>query len=223
MFVFSIIILKTNGGLNMRINAISSTNYTTNFTAKKHNPVKNAARNAAVATMVLVPTIALPTSCNDYLYVSAHASASMGGSNSGGETEEFQFPRQIMDSLNYYRGNILDITADGDDGDYKNKALTYASANRNWDYNRPEYIELNLEKSDNDEARYDHVIIRNNNNPDDPEDIKNDIRITLVKKGDLYVVKKDGTITDQVSGLLLNEDGVKTFIHSNGSDKIWKS
>ena len=77
---------------------------------------------------------------------------------------------------------------------------------------RPEYIKLNLERSRNDEARYDHVIA---------DSIKNDISITKVEPGDITVVKGDGTITDNVSGLMFNEDGYKTFAHSNGKDSIY--
>lgn len=125
---------------------------------------------------------------------------------------EFEFPYEIEDSLNRWRGDILDVPVDGDDGDYTNKALLYLSALRDWEYSRPEQWKLNLEKSDATEARYDHTIA---------DSIKNDIRITVVKPGDLTVVKKDGSVTDNISGLLFNEDGVKTFMHSNGVDKIY--
>lgn len=127
---------------------------------------------------------------------------------------EFEFPYEIQDSLNTWRGDILDIDVEGDDieGDYKNKALVYLQALRDWEFQRPESLKLNLAKSDATEARYDHNIA---------DSIINDIRITKVNPGDLTVVKKDGTITNQVSGLLFNEDGQKTFMHSNGKDKIY--
>jgi len=125
---------------------------------------------------------------------------------------EFKFPTEIQDSLNIWRGDILDVPVEGDDGDLKNKALLYIGGKRHWEYNRPEYMKLNLERCYDDEARYDHFI---------GDDVKNDIRVTLVKPGEITVVKKDGTVTDQVSGLMFNEDGYKTFAHSNGENTIF--
>ncbi len=124
----------------------------------------------------------------------------------------FEFPRQIEDSLNIWRGEILDVPVSGDDGDLRNKALLYLGGRRDWDYDRAEYIKLNLERCYDDEARYDHVIA---------DSVKNDIRVTLVKPGEITVVKEDGTVTDDVSGLMFNEDGYKTFAHSNGKDRIF--
>ena len=131
---------------------------------------------------------------------------------------EFEFPQQIEDSLNIWRGGYLRTKVDGDDNNLKDKALLRLSGQRDWDYDKKESATLNLKKSDANEARYDHTII-------DPttqiKTLNNDIRITLVKPGDLTVVTKSGKITDQVSGLLFNEDGVKHFLHSNGKDKIF--
>lgn len=124
----------------------------------------------------------------------------------------FEFPGRIQDSLNIWRGEILDVPVAGDDGDLKDKALLYLGGRRDWDYDRAEYIKLNLERCYDDEARYDHVIA---------DSIKNDIRVTLVEPGEITVVKQDGTVTDEVSGLMFNEDGYKTFAHSNGKDKIF--
>ena len=104
------------------------------------------------------------------------------------------------------------LTFEGDDGNLDNKALLYLAGKRQYFMDRPEYIKLNLERSRNDEARYDHVIA---------DSIKNDISITKVEPGDITVVKGDGTITDNVSGLMFNEDGYKTFAHSNGKDSIY--
>jgi len=124
----------------------------------------------------------------------------------------FEFPTQIQDSLNIWRGDILDVPVEGDDGDLTNKALLYLAGKRDWENDRPEYIKLNLERCYDDEARYDHVI---------DDKIVNDIRVTLVEPGEVTVVKQDGTVTDEVSGLMFNEDGYKTFAHSNGKDKIF--
>lgn len=126
-------------------------------------------------------------------------------------TENFEFPREIHDSLNYWRKDILDVEAKGDDGITDGKALLFASATRDWYNKQFEYVKVNLAKSDATEARFDHII---------GDKIKNDIRITLVKPGEITVVKKDGTETDRVSGLLFNEDGVKTFAHSVNGEKI---
>lgn len=123
----------------------------------------------------------------------------------------FKFPYDIQDSLNAWRKDVVDIEAEGDDGSGKPKALLYASGIRDWNLQTPEYAKLNFIKSDDTEARYDHVI---------GNSIKNDIRVTKIAPGDITVVKKDGTETDNVAGLLFNEDGVKTFAHSQGRDKI---
>lgn len=131
---------------------------------------------------------------------------------------EFQFPYKLSDSINIWRGDYLDTPVEGDDGDFTNKALLYMSALRQWDYNKHETIKLNLQKSDSTELRFDHTIY---NPKTGAVQAKNDIRITEVKPGDITVVTEDGRITDQVSGLLFNEDGVKTFAHSNGKDKIY--
>lgn len=244
MFVFSIINTKDNGGLkNMQVNAISSVN----FEGRKNKASKSAKRDnnqqvqnnssqgylkklsgPVAAALFLIPVATTPTACTDKLNVSAHAGVTVPFNPSPADTvvirdtiyipPEFEFPSQIEDSLNIWRGDILDVPVDGDDGSLKNKALLYLSGARNWDYNKPEYIKLNLEKSDIDEARYDHVITDNTGKGDD---IKNDIRITLVDKGTIKVVERDGSVTDEVSGLMFNEDGVKTFMHSNGRDSIF--
>lgn len=131
---------------------------------------------------------------------------------------EFEFPYEIEDSINIWRGDYLDVPVENDDKTYKNKALLKVSGRREWDYNKFESAALNLKKSNKEEAIYDHVIY----GPDAQLDsIRNDIRVTLVKPGDLTAVLEDGTVTSDISGLLFNEDGVKTFAHSNGRDKIY--
>lgn len=133
--------------------------------------------------------------------------------------QEFQFPYKLSDSINIWRGEYLDTPVEGDDPDnFKGKALLYMSALRQWDYNKHESVKLNLQKSDSTELRFDHKIY-------DPITgallTKNDIRVTEVKPGDITVIREDGTETKNASGLLFNEDGVKTFAHSNGKDKIF--
>ncbi len=177
----------------------------------------------AAAALFLVPIAMGPTGCTK-IEVKAHAGVEIPFNPCPGDKDtvfirdtiyippEFEFPYEIEDSLNHWRGDILDIPVDGDDGNLTNKALLYLGGQRQWENNRPEYIKLNLAKSDNDEVRYDHVIA---------DSIKNDIRVTLVKPGELKIVKNDGSVTDEVSGLLFNEDGFKTFAHSNGKDSIY--
>ena len=128
--------------------------------------------------------------------------------------------------MNYWRGEILDVDANdetpGAPKEYGDKALLGVSGYRDWDYHKYEKALLNLVKSDSTEAIYDHTIY-------DPrirqDSIKGDIRVTLVRPGDLTVIRprNDGTeeITDQVSGLLFNADGTKSFVHSNGRDKLF--
>ena len=132
--------------------------------------------------------------------------------------QAFEFPYKLSDSINIWRGDYLDTPVEGDNGNFKGKALLYMSALRQWDYNKHETVKLNLQKSDSTELRFDHKIY-------DPNTgallTKNDIRVTEVKPGDLTIVREDGSETDQVGGLLFNEDGVKTFAHSNGKDKIF--
>ena len=223
----------------MQVNAINSFS-NVNFAGKRHNkqnnkaqspenmPVKasqgfmNGVKGAALGAMFIVPvvTTTLP-SCTDKLSVSAKANVTLPFNPSPADTvvirdtivipPNFEFPYEVSDSLNIWRGDFLDVEAEGDDGELKNKALMYLSGARNWDYNKPEYIKLNLNRSRSDEAVYDHVIA---------DDIKNEIRVTKVNPGEVTVVKKDGTIIDDIGGLMFNEDGVKTFAHSNGKDMI---
>ena len=125
--------------------------------------------------------------------------------------KEFDYPSEIMDSLNFYRGEILDVPVEGDDGDLKNKVLLNLSGYRNWDYNKHETLDFNYDLSNKNEARFEHVI---------ESRINNDVRFTKVKPGDVTIVRKDGTESRNVGGLMVNEDGVKTFIHSDGKGKI---
>lgn len=139
---------------------------------------------------------------------------------------EFSFPYEIEDSLNFWRGDILKVDTDdeipGEPKEYGNKALLGASGYREWDYYKYEKALLNLLKSDSTEARYDHTIFDPRTRTDS---IRGDIRITKVNPGDITVIRpqNDGSeeITDRVSGLLFNADGEKTFMHSNGQDKIF--
>ncbi|MBQ8167982.1 hypothetical protein IJZ97_01010 [bacterium] len=61
--------------------------------------------------------------------------------------EEFEYPAEIMDSLNFYRGEILDAPVDGDDGNLKDKVLLNLSGYRAWDYNRHETLDFNYDLS----------------------------------------------------------------------------
>ena len=132
----------------------------------------------------------------------------------------FEFPQEIHDSLNFWRGDILDLPAEGDETPnvYNNKVLVSAGAVREWDFQRPEVLLMNLAKSRGDEAYYDHIIKGNALNPDS---VVNDVRVTLVKPNKITIVRKNGTETRNVGGLMFNEDGKKVFMHSNGRDKIY--
>ncbi len=221
----------------MQVNAINSFS-SVNF-AGRHNSKKAEKRNPenlpvqsskgfmskltapAAAALFLVPAMTVPSSCTK-IDVRATAGVTIPFTPCPSDTvvirdtiyipPEFEFPYEISDSLNHWRGEILDVPVEGDDGNLDNKALLYLAGKRQYFMDRPEYIKLNLERSRNDEARYDHVIA---------DSIKNDISITKVEPGDITVVKGDGTITDNVSGLMFNEDGYKTFAHSNGKDSIY--
>lgn len=209
---------------------------------------KHASKAPLYAAMILMPLGVGMTSCEPYIKATANASASADAKVIIADSlvlphdtiidndtihqndtiiktdtiyipQDFQFPYKLSDSINIWRGDYLDTPVEGDDPDnFKGKALLYMSALRQWDYNKHETVKLNLQKSDSTELRFDHKIF-------DPNTgallTKNDIRVTEVKPGDLTVIKEDGTETDRVSGLLFNEDGVKTFAHSNGRDKIY--
>lgn len=165
------------------------------------------------AALFLVPIATLPTSC-DKIEVSAHAGVNIGLQPPcpPGEDNEPAIDWAVQDSLLTWGNDYLGLPIDGLDGDKSNKALRYAEGQRQWEYNRPEYIELNLPLSNENETRYDHVIA---------DTVKNDIRITRVNPGEITIVKPDGTMTDNISGLMFNEDGYKTFAHSNGRDSIY--
>ena len=210
-----------------------------------HQP-KHASKAPLYAAMVLMPLGVGMTSCEPYIKATAHAEADakvivtdsiviprdtvinndtihQNDTIIKNDTiyipQEFQFPYKLSDSINIWRGEYLDTPVEGDDPDnFKGKALLYMSALRQWDYNKHETVKLNLQKSDSTELRFDHTIY-------DPNTgrvlTKNDIRVTEVKPGDLTIVREDGSETNQIGGLLFNEDGVKTFAHSNGRDKIY--
>lgn len=186
---------------------------TKRFMSKLSGPV--------AAALFLVPAATIPTGCT-YIDVSAHAFVNFPFNPCCDRDTcindtiyipaEFEFPKEIEDSLNYWRGDILEVPVEGDDGDLENKALLYLSGKRQWMMDRPEYIKLNLANSRANEANYDHVIA---------DTIPSELRVTKVNPGEITVVRRDGTVTSNVSGLMFNDDGRKTFAHSNGRDSIY--
>lgn len=256
MFVFSIIIINNIGGLKMQVNAINSfsnVNFQKKYRAPKNVqqeqhreavPQRSGISKAPLYAAFMIMPMMLP-SCK--YEIGAHATATalvtpdtiVGPGHTDtipGDTiikndtiyipPEFQFPYDIHDSLNFWRGEILDIDADGETPgapkEYGNKAVLSVSGYRDWDYHKYQKAVLNLAKSDSTEARFDHTIYDPRTRTDS---IRGDIRVTQVKPGDITVIRprNDGSeeITDNVSGLLFNADGVKTFIHSNGRDKLF--
>ena len=164
------------------------------------------------AALFLVPAATLPTSC-DKIEVSASAGIEVPiYPPCPPQDDDVNLDWSVQDSLLTWGNDYLAIPIEGLYGDKTNKALRYAEGKRQWDFNRPESIELNIPMSNAYETRYDHII---------GDDIKNDIRITKVAPGELTIVRQDGTMTDDISGLMFNEDGVKTFAHSNGRDSIY--
>lgn len=180
--------------------------------AQPSNRFMSKLSGPVAAALFLVPVATLPTSC-DKIEVSASASVEMPFyPPCPPEDDEPVLDWSVQDSLLTWGNDYLDLPIDDLNGDKSDKALRYAEGKRQWDFNRPEYIELNLPLSNEYETRYDHVIA---------DTIKNDIRITKVKPGEITIVKPDGTEIDNISGLMFNEDGFKTFAHSNGKDSIY--
>lgn len=232
----------------MQVNAINAYSNNVNFGKRQKTQVnkpavqapvsqpKHASKAPLYAAMILMPLGVGMTSCEPYIKATAHADAHADAKVIVTDSlilphdtivkndtvyipQEFQFPYKLSDSINIWRGDYLDTPVEGDDPDnFKGKALLYMSALRQWDYNKHETVKLNLQKSDSTELRFDHKIY-------DPNTgallTKNDIRVTEVKPGDITVIREDGTETNNASGLLFNEDGIKTFAHSNGRDKIY--
>ncbi len=164
------------------------------------------------AALFMVPVVTMPTSC-DKIEVSASAGIELPYPPCPPQhDDEPAIDWSIQDSLLTWGNDYLAIPIEGIDGDKTDKALRYAEGKRQWDFNRPEYIELNLPLSNKYETRYDHAI---------GDDIKNDIRITKVNPGEVTIVKLDGTEVNDIGGLMFNEDGFKTFAHSNGKDSIY--
>lgn len=191
------------------------------FMSKLSGPV------AAAMFMIPVATTTLP-SCQPQdttAYAEANATVIIPGfPPSNNDTviindtiiipQEFEFPQEIQDSLNIWRGDFLDVELEGDDeyGDFTDKALLSLRGERNWDYDKPEEMTLNLQKCRDDEAVYDHV---------SDNSLKTELRVSAVNPNEIVIVKKDGTETDAISGLMFNDDGRKVFAHSNGKDKIY--
>lgn len=161
-----------------------------------------------VLMAIFLPAMAVgTTSCEKYeVEANANAIVNVGGGCNDCD-KEIDFPWELADSLNRYVGDVTDTDIEGNEDGTDGKVLTYIEALRNWEYDRPENLTLNTKLSNKDELRYDHEIT---------DSIKNDVRFTLVQPGDITVITKDGIVTSNVSGLMKNEDGVKTFIHSNG-------
>lgn len=209
----------------MQVNAINSFS-NVNFEGRKNKKVeKNSLSQATTPTsegfmkklsgplaavMFMIPVAATTTSC-DKIEVGAHAGVDIGFPPCPPD-EEVDLDWSVQDSLLTWGNDYLDIPIEGVDGNKKDKALRYAEGKRQWDFNKLENIELNLPLSNKYETRYNHRI---------GEDIENDIRITKVNPGEITIVKPDGSMTDSVSGLMFNEDGFKTFAHSNGRDSIY--
>ena len=136
---------------------------------------------------------------------------------------EFEIPKEIViDSLNHWR-SYLDIPADGDNGDVdpkENQIFMSAQALRDWEHRTPDYAKLDFMKSNKDKAVYNHLYIP-------PTGIKeSDIEIVVAHrtangndKG-IEVVKENGEVTKNVSGMLFKENDKKLFMHSNGRDAI---
>lgn len=209
----------------MQVNAINSFS-SVNFQGKKDKKSSNNIPTAqpveskgfmsklsgpVAAALFMVPVATLPTSC-DTLEVNASAGIEvvLPPCPPPGEDEP-NIDWNVQDSLLTWVDDYLDVPVDGVDGDKSNKALRYAAGNREWFYNRPESIELNLPLSNENETRYDYVIA---------DSIKNDLRITKVNPGDITVITKDGRVLNDVGGLMFNQDGYKSFIHSNGKDSL---
>ena len=164
------------------------------------------------AVMFMIPVATTTTSCTDKIEVGAHAGVDLIIPPCPPGENEPDIDWSVQDSLLTWGGEYLDLPIENFDGDKKDKALYSAKGKRQWEFNRPEEIELNLPLSNKYETRYNHKL---------GDDIENDIRITKVNPGEITIVKLDGTTTDDVSGLMFNEDGFKTFAHSNGKDSIY--
>ncbi len=179
-----------------------------NLPAAKPSKGFMSSMKGPVLMAIFLPAMAIgTTSCEKYeVEANANATVNVGGGCNDCD-KEIDFPWELADSLNRYVGDVTDTDIEGNEDGTDGKVLTYVEALRNWEYDRPENLTLNTKLSNKDELRYDHEIA---------DSIKNDVRFTLVQPGDITVVTKDGIITSNVSGLMKNEDGVKTFIHSNG-------
>lgn len=207
----------------MEVNAINSLsginfgskNKNKKNTVQKEPPVENIPASKGfmsnmkgpVLMAMFLPAVAMgPAGCQK-IDVSASAKSYVVVNGNDTIKNAVEFPWELADSINRYASDVLDLPISGEVEGAPQKVLTYIEGARNWDYDRPENYRLNPSLSNKDELHYDHVIA---------DSIMNDVKYTLVRPGDLKIVRKDGSITSDVSGLLQNEDGVKTFIHSNG-------
>ncbi len=163
------------------------------------------------AALFLVPIATLPTSC-DKIEVSAHAAVEIVYPPCPPNNDENTIDWDVQDSLLRWGNDYLAIPIDSVNGDYTDKALGYAEGKRQWEYDQPEYIELDVPSSTENETHYKHVV---------DNGLESDIKITKVNPGDVTIVKLDGTEDDYVGGLMFDEDGLKTFAHSNGKDSIY--
>ena len=164
------------------------------------------------AALFMVPVATLPTSCDELNAIAiAGVEVPYYPPCPPDKDEQPKIDWEVQDSLLTWLNDYLDVPVEGLDNDKSNKALNYVQGEREWFYNRPEEIKLNLPLSDENETRYDYVLA---------DSVKNDLRITKVNPGDITIITKDGKTLDNAGGLMFNEDGYKSFIHSNGKDSL---
>ena len=225
----------------MQVNAINYANSLNrvNFEGKKKKGVSRYAAPAAAAAIMLSP--AMVQSCKPIsLDVSAKAKAIamvMIPRDSiccrpGKDTviievpktdtlyldKGFNLDKEVQDSLNIWRGDYVDIDAKGDEdnpGSHKNQVLMSLSGLRDWEYRRPEYINLDLAKSNSKETVYNHVYLG------EAGLVDGEIKVKKVNAGDVTVVGKDGKESSKVTGLMFDDGEHKVFAHSNGRDSIY--
>ena len=135
----------------------------------------------------------------------------------------YRIPQDIMDSLNIWRGDYGKIKIDGDEdnnGSHKDQILLNLNGLRDWDYRYPEALRLNLLKTNEKQAVYDHIAVRSNTEAGSSF-LNTELKVSKVLPGDITVVRADGSESNKVSGLLFEQDGNKVFAHSNGKDSVF--
>lgn len=194
---------------------VQSTNVAFEGEDKKHSKAMRIARDTAIATMFLVPTVSSLTSCDpfDDGYAYAHADAWAGIGRYVDSTQcthptdtivkwWYDWKRPLpLDSL---YNNMQNWDIDGTDGDkddsLANRNIVHYEGIRDWEYASKEIGDMNVLESERKILVYDTEIQDYKGNHESYGK-----RVFRIPSGSFTITKADGTILHNPGGLFVEE------------------